>query len=107
MLRSSSETDREGDGYKSDNIRVSHHSFLWGSLAAADEQTNIWLLCNNCFSMCNRSVEHTDVISLNTFVLPVINSNLVPIVPHRGSVEQLAATVFALKVKGDVLTKYH
>lgn len=77
-----------------------------GSLAAADEQTNIWLPCNNCFSTCNRSVEHTEVISLNTFALPVINSNLVPIVPRGGSVELLAATVFVLKVKGDVLTKY-
>lgn len=55
-----------------------------GSLAAADEQTNIWLPCNNCFSTCNRSVEHTEVISLNTFALPVINSNLVPIVPRGG-----------------------
>lgn len=98
-------TERSTD-YKSDvNVWIIVHS-CGGSLAAADEQTNIWLPCNNCFSTCNRSVEHTEVISLNTFALPVINSNLVPIVPRGGSVELLAATVFVLKVKGDVLTKY-
>lgn len=63
--------------------------------------------CDNCVSLCNRSVEQTEVISLNTIVFPVIKSNLIPIVPHKGSVEQLPATVFVLKVKGEVLTKYH
>lgn len=49
----------------------------------------------------SRSVEHTAGMSPRTVVFPVINA----IVPQRGSVERLAATVFVLEVKGDILSK--
>lgn len=101
-----SETDREVDGYKRDNIRC-ETSFLWETRATDGIETEVWLFCNNCVSLCRQSVQHSEVISLNAIVLPVIKSNLIPIVPHKGSVELLPATVFVLKVKGDVLAKYH
>lgn len=52
--------------------------------------TCICLLSSSTPSLCNQ---------------PVFESGL--IVPHREPAEQLPATVFILKVKGDVLTKYH
>lgn len=54
--------------------------------------------------MSNLSSSETDRRYSPLF--PVIGSDLAPIVPRRGSVPQLSATVFLLRVKGDVRTEH-